>query len=651
MSLAVLTLTQPAIAQKKNDPVILTVEKENVTLSEFEAVYNKNNNVSANIEQKTPQEYMELYINYKLKVKEAEAMGLDTIPGYQQELQGYLKQLSDPYLVDRDFTESMVKEAYDRLQYDVKASHILVRVGEDAAPEDTLIAYKKIMNIYEQAKSGTAFGDLAIKYSEDPSAKENKGELGYFTAFRMVYPFESAAYKTPQGEVSKPIRTSYGYHLIQVEDKRKAVGEIKAAHIMVAVKPTDPEEVQNNAKQKIDEIYSRVQAGEDFAQLAKMYSDDKGSKMRGGELPWFGSGRMVPEFEQAAFALESNDAVSEPVLSNYGWHIIKRIDKKEMGTYEEEYESLKKRVEKDRRGQGSKESLVKKLMVEYSVKEYPKNVAALESYVDSSFFVGSINFTDEELKSLKAPVIVINDKQYKKGKTTYTQADFAKYIKSKSRKQKAISSVLMTQRLYDEFLVQSVLDYEKSILKVKYPEYKALVQEYRDGILLFELMDQKVWKKAVKDSTGLAEFYEQNKNNYMWPDRLEATVYTCNSEENAAKVKSMLMSGESDSAIIAEVNEQSQLGVDVREGKFSKKDMPILEKVKWEKGVYTVHENAYYVIHVNAFLPAQPKTLDEARGLVTSEYQTYLEKNWIEELRNKYSYEVKEEVLEQVKPL
>ena len=361
MSLAMLAFILPAKAQKKNDPVILTVEKENVTLSEFEAVYNKNNNVSANVEQKTPAEYMELFINYKLKVKEAEALGLDTVESYKQELQGYLKQLSDPYLVDKQYTEDMVREAYDRLQYDVKASHVLIRVEEDASPEDTLKAYKKITEIYNKAKAGADFGDLAIKNSEDPSAKQNRGELGYFTAFRMVYPFESAAYNTPVGSVSKPVRTSFGYHILKVEDKRPEIGEIRAAHIMVASKAGDGKDLQINAEKKINEIYERVLAGEDFGQLARMYSDDNGSKGRGGELPWFGSGRMVAEFENAAFALDSNGAISKPVRSQYGWHIIKRLDKKNIGSYEDEYKRLKSRVEKDRRGEGSKESLVKKI--------------------------------------------------------------------------------------------------------------------------------------------------------------------------------------------------------------------------------------------------------------------------------------------------
>lgn len=651
MSLAMLAFIVPAKAQKKNDPVILTVEKENVTLSEFEAVYNKNNNVSANVEQKTPAEYMELFINYKLKVKEAEALGLDTVESYKQELQGYLKQLSDPYLVDKQYTEDMVREAYDRLQYDVKASHILIRVEEDASPEDTLKAYKKITEIYNKAKAGADFGDLAIKNSEDPSAKQNRGELGYFTAFRMVYPFESAAYNTSVGSVSKPVRTSFGYHILKVEDKRPEIGEIRAAHIMVASKADDGKDLQINAEKKINEIYERVLAGEDFGQLARMYSDDNGSKGRGGELPWFGSGRMVAEFENAAFALDSNGAVSKPVKSQYGWHIIKRLDKKNIGSYEDEYKRLKTRVEKDRRGEGSKESLVKKLKADYKVKEYPKNLAVVETYVDSSFFIGSINFTKEDLEKLDAPLIVINDKLYKKGKTTITQADFAKYIKSKSRKQKPISTAIMTKRLYDEFFVQSILDYEKSVLKLKYPEYKALVQEYRDGILLFELMDQKVWKKAVKDSTGLEAFYEAHKSDYMWDDRLDATVYTCNSEDNAKEVKEMLEAGKSDSAILATVNESSQLGVDIRNGKFTKKDMPILEKVDWKEGVYSVNDKANYVVVVREVLPSQPKSLDEARGVVTSAYQSHLEKSWIEELRAKYTYEVNQGVLEQVKPL
>lgn len=650
MTLGLCIGSMPLLAQKKSNPIILTVEGEEVTKADFELVYNKNNNVNSNIEQKSPQEYMELFVNYKLKVKEAEELGLDTIPKYQKELAGYVKQLSDPYLVDNEFAESLVKEAYDRLQEDVRASHILIKVAEDASPEDTLIAFNSIKEILKKAKEGQDFGELAMEYSQDPSAKQNKGDLGYFSALRMVYPFESAAFNTAVGEVSNPVRTSYGYHIIKVVDKREAVGQIRAAHIMVAVKPDADATAQQNAKAKIDEIHSQVMSGSDFSQLARTYSDDRGSKSRGGELPWFGSGRMVPEFEKTAFALANDGEVSEPIRTQYGWHIIKRLERKNTGTYEEEYEGLKRKVERDRRGQGSKQSLVVKLMEEYSVKEYPKNLAVFNTMLDSNYFNGQFKFTIDQTNGFTKPLFIIKDKQFKGEKTTVSQSEFAAYLESKSRRQKAVSIPIYVQEQYKEFRMEKILAYEESILKIKYPDYRALVQEYRDGILLFELMDQKIWKKAVNDSAGLEAYYNEHQSDFMWGDRVEASIYTCNSEENLNKVQELLKAGSNDSTIIAETNVTSQLGVDIRTGKFSKKDAPALSDIKWEKGTH-VSKEGFTIVVISEVLAPQPKTLDEARGLVTSAYQNQLEKDWLANLRTTYTFSVNQEVLETVKPL
>jgi len=651
MTLGLCVGSMPIQAQKQKSPTVLTVEGETVSKADFELVYNKNNNINSNIEQKSPQEYMELFINYKLKVQEAESMGLDTVAQYKKELEGYVNQLSAPYLVDNEFAESLVKEAYDRLQEDVKASHILIKLSEDASPQDTLKAFNKINEVLDKARGGADFGGLAMQYSEDPSAKQNKGELGYFSALRMVYPFESAAYNTAVSEISKPVRTSYGYHIIKVEDRRSAIGQIRAAHIMVAVKPEADEVTQQKAKEKIDELYNQVTEGGNFEQLARLYSDDRGSKSRGGELPWFGSGRMVPEFEQAAFALAADGDISQPIKTQYGWHIIKRLEKKNTASYEEEYDALKKKVERDRRGQGSKQALAKKLMTEYSVKEYGKNLEVFNTMVDSSYFNGQFKFTIDQMNSLNKPLFIVNDKNYKGEKTKVLQFEFASYLELKSRRQKPVSIPIYIQDQYKAFRTQYMLDYEESILAVKYPEYRALVQEYRDGILLFELMDQKVWKKAVTDTAGLEAFYEAHKTEFMWGDRVDASVYTCNSQENMDKVKAMLEEGASDSAIIATTNVESQLGVDVRSGLFAKNDMAVLSEVNWQKGTHVATTSGFAVVVINEVLAPQPKTLNEARGLVTSAYQNELETSWLSELRSKYTFSVDQEVLESVKSL
>ncbi|MGB0805707.1 MAG: peptidylprolyl isomerase [Salibacteraceae bacterium] len=624
--------------------VLLTIEGQDITVDEFMAIYNKNNVEIESADKKSVEEYLELYLNFKLKVHDAEVQGYDTVPTFVNELEGYIDQLASPYLVDNQFTEELINEAYERLQYEIKASHILVKIPDNPSPQDTLEAWNKVNRILKIAKTDTNFTKLAKANSDDPSVKENGGDLGYFSAFRMVYPFESMAYNTPVGKISNPVRTSYGYHILKIEDKIPSRGEIKAAHIMIiSNEKSTPEEVKK-AKKKISEIYAELQAGESFSKLANTYSDDRGSAQKGGDLGWFGPGRMVPSFEKVAYSIPEKGNYSEPFLTQFGWHIILLEDKKNVGTYEEEYDELSKKVKGDRRSLGSEHALVLKLMDDYKVKIKEKSKVAFYDVLDSSYFK---NDWDSKIGSnLNRPLIIINDKKYKGNKEVITQADFTEFLDRRMKNQKPMSIPLFVDQEFEKFVDYSIINYEKSVLKLKYPEYKALVTEYHDGILLFEIMEDEVWKKAMKDSTGLANFYDSTKENYMWKDRLEAKLYICNSQENADLVMSLVSEGIADSTIESKINTNSELGLTIREGKFEKGQEKMLDEVAWKKGVSIQSTNgSFVVVNVSNVLASQPKELSEVKGLVTSAYQDELDKRWIIELRNKYSYSVNKEVL------
>jgi peptidyl-prolyl cis-trans isomerase SurA len=347
----------------QDNEVLLTIDNQQVTSKEFMTVYQKNNVDIQTAEKKSIEEYLELYINFKLKVIEAESLGLDTVQSFRKELDGYVNQLTEPYLVDRDYEEALIREAYDRLQEEVNVSHIMIRVRNGATPEDTLKAWNTINNLYDSAIVAPSFEELALETSEDPSVKDNNGNLGYFTAFRMVYPFENAAYQTNPGNISRPFRTTFGYHIVKVYDVRPARGELRTAHIMLISNDQSTEAEKKEAERKIQEIYSELKQGANFTEMARVYSEDRGSSRKGGELPWFSTGRMVPEFEEAAFSIEKDGDISEPVKTQFGWHIIKRLEYRKMGSYEEEYKSLKSKVEKDKRSRGSRESLIRKLKI------------------------------------------------------------------------------------------------------------------------------------------------------------------------------------------------------------------------------------------------------------------------------------------------
>ena len=632
-------------AQKK-DPVLMTVAGEDVKVSEFEAVYKKNNK-DEQVDREDLAEYLELYINFKLKVKEAEALGMDTIKKFQEELKGYQKQLAKPYLTDKSVTEALIQEAYDRLQEDVKASHILLKVGPDALPKDTQKVYNEIMKLREQIlEDPKSFGKVAAKHSEDPSAKQNDGDLGYFTALRMVYPFESAAYNTKVGDVSMPVRTRFGYHLIQVNDKRPAQGEILAAHIMVKIPKDASEEQIAEAKKKIDEVAGLLKEGKEFTDLAMKYSDDKGSAEKGGTLPWFGTGRMVPEFENAAFALEKDGDISEPVLSSYGWHIIQRKERKGPKTFEESESELRSKVSKDSRSQQSKIAVLNRVKKDYGYTVNDKAVESMADRLDSTIFQGKwVVWVTKE----KTPTVMTI------GKKEFSQKDFGDYIESHQVRRKEVDLAVLVNSMFSQFSEEELLAYEEAQLETKYPEYKALLKEYRDGILLFDLTDQKVWSKAVKDTTGLQEFHKANEGKYMWDKRVDATIYYCNNDSIAGVVKSLIPEVNEEKitndSLLKRMNASSKLNLRIETDKFQKEESDLIDNVEWKKGIYGPVDNNGRKVYINVreVLKPGPKTLREARGLVTADYQDKLEKDWIKELRGKYKYKVSPEHLELIK--
>lgn len=630
---------------QKKDPVLLTVDGQDITLSEFEAVYKKNNRDEV-IDQEDLKEYLELYINFRLKVREAETLGLDTVKKFVEELKGYQKQLAKPYLTDKEVTEKLVREAYDRSLKDVRASHILLKIGPDALPKDTLEVYNRIMKIRDEAMKGD-FAQAAKKYSEDPSAKDNGGDLNWFSALRMVYPFETAAYSTAVGEVSMPIRTRFGYHILKVVDKRDALGEISAAHIMIKTGKEATEEEVQEAKKKIEEVKSLLDKGESFEDLARKYSQDRGSANKGGALPRFGTGRMVAAFEKAAFNLKENGDYSEPFLTEYGWHIIKRLERFPVPSFEESESTLSAKVAKDSRSQMSQTVVLNRIKKEYGFKENRKALDAVGALLDSTLIDGK--WDSSKAKNLKEEVFSL-------GKKKFTQADFAEYIASHQTRRRKEDLMVIMNGMYSQFVKDNLLSYEESRLSEKYPEYKALLKEYRDGILLFDLTDEKVWSKAVKDTAGLKAFHNEHRNDFMWGERLDAEIYTCQKDSLVKPLNQLLKKraakgSPSTDEIMTELNANSSLSIRLERDTYEKNDEKILDEITWKKGVYGPIQDgdSQVFVLVNDVLQPEPKTLKEARGLVTAAYQNHLEEQWIKELRNKYKYSANAELLNKIK--
>lgn len=654
---ATATETKAPVVAPINDPVLMTINGENVTKSEFLAVFLKNNtNKNAPIDPKSVNEYLELFINFKLKVKEAEMMKLDTSAAFINELAGYRKQLAQPYLVDKDVNETLLNEAYERSQFDIRASHILIRVDKDAAPKDTLNAYNKILALRNRFLKGESFAKLAIEASEDPSARDqraengrpgfkgNKGDLGYFSVFDMVYPFENAAFNTPIGQVSSIIRTDFGYHIINVVDKKPALGKVHVAHLLVKLNenPTAADSVA--ALAKVKEIKDKLMNGGNFDELVKQYSDDKGSAPKGGLLPWFGPNRMVPEFVSVLYSLQP-EAISEPVATMYGWHFIKMLEKSKTQSFDEAKSELKMKIARDVRSNKSKDSFIERLKAEYSYTAFPKALDEFAPVLDSTFKTG--NWKASKASNLNKPMFVLNGNKY-------TQTQFATYLEKHqgdSPKEEA-NSVLKNR--FKSWVEEEIVSFEDTRLSEKYADFRTLLKEYRDGILLFDLTDRKVWSKAIKDSVGLQDYYDELKSNYKYPRRADAVIYKSKDEKNANKALKIIQKetakGTAPAEIVKIVNAKGEI-ITYESNVYAKGDNAVLDEFEWKSGISNVilSKDNFYIIHINKVMEPSVKPITEIKGIVISEYQNYLEKEWIRELKAKYTVVVNQEVLNSIK--
>ena len=656
--LALLALVLVATTtQKKEDQVLMEVGKEEVTVSEFTNVFKKNNNLQEVTNQEL-EDYVDLFVKFKMKVLDAERMQLDTFSSFKNELAGYRKQLARPYLTDKQAEQKLIEEAYERMTEEVRVSHLLLLVDEKALPKDTLVVYQKINSLRNKILNGEDFETVAKTHSEDPSVKANGGDLGYFSAFRMVYPFETAAFNTPLGEISKPFRTRFGYHILKVTDKRKSRGEVKVAHIMIeqGAKATDEEKLE--ATDKLSQILDFFKEGKSFDDLVR-YSDDKGTSAKGGELPWFGTGQMVPAFESIAFSLKEKGEVSEPVQTIYGWHILKLIDKKAVPSFEEVRADIERKIKRDSRANKGKTVLINRIKSENN---FRFNMEALTPFYQIDF---EAQWTAESMSNKKQMLFVLDNKKY-------TQADFAKYIEKNKTPIDQTKIVSVINEMFDDWVEKTCIQLEDSLLEEKYPEFKALMKEYRDGILLFNLMDQKVWGKAVEDTIGLKQYFQLTKENYQWDSRLDASIFTCLNKEVAEKARrlistkdnvrllsnselSLITFGKGENRlsiddILTIVNNQNPLNLQVESAKFSKGDHPHLNNAIWKKGLTDneLNEEIITFAFIHDVLVPMPKTFKEAKGQVTSNYQDYLEAAWIKELEERYPVTINYDLLNSI---
>lgn len=630
----------------QNKEVLFTIDNHPYYTDEFVRVYNKNLDLVKDDSQKDLDKYLELFLGYKLKVEKANKLGLQNSVTYQNELKSYRNQLSKNYVNDSKVTNELVQEAYNRMTKEVRASHILILVDEGASPEDTLKAFNKIKDIKNRLNAGEDFVKVAQQFSEDPSVKENNGDLGYFSAFRMVYPFENAAFNTNVGEVSKPFRTRFGYHLVKVVDKRDNRGEVTVAHIMI-VKPSTPDaQLEAKAKQTIDDIYQKIQQGEGFESLANQFSEDKSSASKGGVLQRFGSGQLSSEeFENVAFSLQNKNDISKPFQSQFGWHIVKLIDKHPVLSLTDMKNELEEKVRKDERSLLITNSLAKKLRAKYPQTKDSKVLASVKKIITDDFYSQTWE-TPLNLKDYNKTILTINKS---KQVSAVAFLNFI-HVQQKSKiKTKPISKLV--DELFEKFIDEQVTTYYNENLENEFPEFKYVMDEYRDGLLLFDLMDREIWTKAKTDTLGLSNYFKQNIQNYQWKKRFDANIFSSTDKDVIAKAKKFLEKGKSIDYIKEKLNKDGKINIMVKSGLFEE-DYDILPQyTNLSKGVSNVvtKDQYHFVVEVKEVKQAEAKKLTDCTGKAVNDYQQYLESNWVNELRKEFDVKVNATVFETIK--
>lgn len=624
-----------AIETTAQDQVLLNIDDQPVYKSEFEQIYwkNKKENIAT---KEDLDEYIKLFTNFKLKVIAAEEKGLDTAQKFINELAGYRIQLEKPYLIDTSINEELIKEAYFRTINEISASHIMIKLGANPSPEDTIKAYNKIMALRKELLlNEQSFEETALEVSEDPSAKDNKGNLGYFTAFKMLYPFEDEAYNTKIGEISNPVRTRYGYHILKVNDIRAAKGRVKAAHIMVA--NNNDKTRKNVAQLKINEIHQQLISGADFSNLAQEFSSDRNSAKKGGELGWIKSGgNYYKEFEDAVFGIQNDNEISKPFQTPGGWHIVKRLAYEPIGDLSSMRYELKNKIQKDSRSSKTKSSFINKLKSEYDFKlKYNEDIF-------TSLFNSERDSTD--LSELKKP----NKTLFKFSDKNFSNIDFAIYLNKSLKNQTLIADKSSIYKSLKNYINFQLIEYEKSQLEIKYPEFKALVKEYRDGILLFEISDQKIWSKAIKDTTGLREFYELNSDKWIWPLRASVEIFSSSNKEILEKCYNLKKGDEiSSDSIVKIANTPSPLNLSFEEGILPFEGNEVLSNYEKNPGISDIKKinNKFTFIVIEELFQPTPKKLNEAEGLIVSEFQEHLESEWLKEMQQKHKIDINFDVL------
>lgn len=620
-----------SFSQSLNSKTLMSIADEKITVKDFLRVFNKNMDLVQDQSQKNIDDYLKLYINYKLKLKEAKALGYDQKDSYQKEFKNYKEQLIRAYTNDKEVTATLVSEAYDRTINEVKAQHVLVRFESD---QDSLSAYKKI----KELRSRFINEDFSsLRLSEHDGKSIFVEDLGYFSAFKMVYNFENAAFKTPVGQTSEPFKTQFGYHVVKVLNKRPSKGKVQVAHIMIANTQKDSTLIPEN---RIKELYNLLQQGSSFEDLAKQYSDDKGSSSRGGVMNPFGSGDISSEiFVDTAFELNEIGALSNPIQTQFGWHILKLISRSPVKPFEEIKMDLEQKVKRDARSNIIREKMLEKLMQRYDISQPDLNQLSQQ-------------FVRNDLESDWVLEDSISQKTFLKIESKiFKIKDFLAFLNKRKRSfKKSTDKNQLIAKQYENFLADKLFEYKKENLINENKDYANILKEYEEGLLLFDIMQDKIWNRAKKDSLGLKQYFKDNASKFTLKAKVTGTLVRSNDKNQLNRVQNLWMDGATNEAISDQINSESQLII-FSNGDFELDNSLLPQNINFELGISEIYklDTNYVILNITSITPAEVPSFEDSRGAVISEYQTVLESDWIKALRTKYKVNVDNKILKKLK--
>lgn len=620
-----------------DDPTLMTVNGKAVPLSEFEYLYNKNN--SQQVKPQSLDEYLDMFVTYKLKVADAKAAGVDTTAAFIREFNGYRDELARPYLRDNSVEEILINEAYSHMKENVDIDHLMLRLDENPAfgtPNKALAD-----SLRQAIIDGADFYEIAKAYSIDPAVQYNGGHTGWAGANQYPYAFEKMMYDTPVGQLSPVFNTRFGYHVIRVNARRPDQGEVLVQHILKQFPRPRSEEGDAATKAKIDSVYATVTApGANFAEIAKVESEDPGSARNGGELPWFGAGRMVKEFENVAFALK-NGETSEPFATSYGYHIIHRLDNRPIAPLDQARQTIKNIIASDERSLEADNAQLRKLKAAYNTQVVESTLNYIRQQLDKN---GSYDSTVvAALSQSTRPAITIADR-------TMTLAEVMPNV--------PFSSAISADAGYNTIVASlnrqadiATINYEKEQLENKYPEFHNLINEYRDGMMLFEISNRNVWEKSSKDKEGLEKFFNKHRSDYKWdaPHYKGFVIYATN-DSILGEVNKYLASNDLEADSVAKKMRQ-EFGRDVKTERvvMAKGDNAVIDAIAFGQPAPDRSTDKWkvYTSYLGRVIEA-PEEAADVRGPVTTDYQTSLEKEWIKSLKKKYPVKINKKILKQI---